>query len=190
VYQPLAQSDYMLTNFVSVHTRHDPEAMVPSIRQVLWGINKDQPMANVRSMRDIWSDSVTEPRLESLLLGLFGGLGLILAAVGVYGVISYSVAQKTGEIGIRMALGAQKSDVLHHLIGQGMTPALIGVAIGLGGALGLTRLLSSLLYGVRPTDPVTFAAVSLILIAVALFACYIPARRATKVDPVVALRYD
>jgi predicted permease len=190
VYQPMTQSDFMLGNFVAVRTRSDPRAMVPSIRKALFDINKDQPMANIATMQEIWSDSVNEPRLESLLLGLFGGLGLALAAVGVYGVISYSIAQRTHEIGIRMALGARKRHVLQLVVGEGMIPALVGVAVGLIGALGLTRFLSSLLYGVKPTDPLTFLAVSLILAGVALLACYIPARRATKVDPMVALRQE
>src|SRR5574337_1088285 len=141
-------------------------------------------------MDEILADSVAQPRYQTILLDLFGIAALILAAVGVYGVISYSVAQRTHEIGIRMALGAEKSDVVRMVVGRGLKLALIGVGVGVAGALALTRFLSSLLYGVTPTDPLTFISVSLILIVVALLACYFPARRAAKVDPMVALRYE
>ena len=141
-------------------------------------------------MTQVIGGTVSRPRFSSLLLGLFAGVALILTVVGLYGVISYSVAQGTHEIGIRMALGAEKSEILKMVVGQGLRLVLIGVAIGIAGALALTRFLTSLLYGVKPTDPLTFIAVSLILIAVALAACYIPARRASKVDPMVALRYE
>jgi putative ABC transport system permease protein len=124
------------------------------------------------------------------LLASFAALALLLAALGIYGVVSYLVAQRTNEIGIRMALGAQRSHVLKMVIGQGAKMALIGVALGLTAALGLTRLMSKMLFGVKPSDPLTFLAVAALLIAVALLACYIPARRATRVDPVVALRYQ
>jgi ABC-type antimicrobial peptide transport system permease subunit len=124
------------------------------------------------------------------LSGLFGSLALLLSCVGLYGLLSYETARRRREIGIRMALGAERADVLRMVISQGLKLAMIGVVIGIAGALALTRFLSSLLYGVKPTDPLTFIAVSLILIAVAMLACYIPARRAAKVDPMVALRYE
>ncbi len=190
VYEPMTQGDTQLSVLVAVRTHGDPSAMVPSVRRALSEVDRNQPMANVRTMEEIWSDSITQPRLQALLLGLFGGLGLLLAAIGIYGVISYWVAQRTHEIGIRMALGAQGSDALGLVIGQGLRLSLIGVGIGIAGALVLTRLLRSLLYGVKPTDPLTFAVASVILTGVALTACYIPARRAAKVDPMVALRHE
>jgi putative ABC transport system permease protein len=190
VYEPMAQGDYLLSMRVAVRTQGDPKAIVPSVRRTLSEVDKNQPMADTRTMEEIWTDSITQPRLETLLLGLFSALGLVLAAVGIYGVMSYSVAEHTHEIGVRMALGAQKSAVLATVIRRGMKLALLGGCAGIIVALGVTRLMASLLYGIKPTDAVTFAAVSGVLLGVALLACYIPARRATKVDPMVALRYE
>jgi putative ABC transport system permease protein len=136
------------------------------------------------------SEDVAEPRFRMLLLGLFAGLGLTLALIGIYGVISYSVSQRTHEIGIRMALGAQPRDVMRDVLRDGMKLTLSGLAIGLIAALGLTRLMMSLLFEVKPTDPVTFAGVTILLGAVSVTACYFPARRAMRVDPMVALRYE
>ena len=161
-----------------------------AIRQAVHSIDKNLPVTNVESFPNVLGSSVAQERFRTRLMTSFSLIALLLAAVGIFGVISYSASQRTHEIGIRMALGAEKRDVLRMVIGQGLKLALIGVAVGVGGALALTRFLGSLLYGVKPTDPLTFIAVSLILIAVALVACYIPARRAAKVDPMVALRYE
>ena len=153
-------------------------------------IDKDQPVSNVRTMSQLLADSVARPRANFTLMTLFATLALVLASVGIYGVVSYGVAQRTREIGIRMALGAQARDVLRMVVRQGALLALAGVLIGLVAALALTTLMSSLLFGVSATDPVTFFLVAILLMGVASLAAYIPARKATRVDPVAALRYE
>jgi predicted permease len=173
-----------------VRTTVDSLSLVSAVRRQLSEGGSDQPVFDVRTMEQIVSDSVAGRRFSMLLLGVFAGLALALAAVGIYGVISYSATQRTHEIGIRMALGAERTDVLRLVVGHGLRLSLIGVSAGLAAALGLTHLMSSMLYGVRPTDIATFAAVSLLLAGVAILASYVPARRATKVDPMVALRYE
>jgi putative ABC transport system permease protein len=168
----------------------DPGQLVAALRQQVTAIDPDQPIYNIRTMDEIRSESVAPERLNLTLLSIFAGIALVLAIVGIYGVMSYTVTQRTHEIGIRMAIGAQPRDVFRMVIRQGVMLALIGVAFGLVGAFALTRLMTTMLFGVTPTDPATFAGIAVLLTGVALVACYIPGRRATKVDPVVSLRYE
>ena len=175
---------------LAIRTQGDPLSIVGAVRKEVHALDPDQPIAAVRKMSD-WVDSSTAgPRYRTTLLGLFAGLAMILAATGIYGVMSYSVAQRTHEIGVRMALGARQFDVLKLVVRQGMLLTLVGVILGLLGAFALTRVMQSLLFGVTAKDPFTFSMVAALLIAVAFVACFIPARRATKVDPLVALRYE
>ena len=177
------------TNLV-IRTHGDPTNLAAAVRKEVLAIDPDQPLAAIRSM-DEWIDrSVAAPRYRTTLLALFAVLALVLASTGIYGVMSYSMTQRTHEIGVRMALGARRFDVLKLVVRQGMLLVVLGVGLGLAGAIALTRVMSSLLFGVTAKDPVTFVSVAALLILVALVACYIPARRATKVDPLVALRYE
>jgi putative ABC transport system permease protein len=173
-----------------VRTQSDPTSMAGAVKQQVWKIDPQLPLTKVETMDEVASGSFAARRFNMSLLVIFAGLALVLAAVGIYGVMSYAVTQRTQEIGIRMALGARAVDVLRLIIRNGMTLISIGVVLGLAGAFALTRLLATLLFGVGPTDKLTFATVCAVLIFVALLACYIPARRATKVDPLVALRYE
>jgi putative ABC transport system permease protein len=173
-----------------IRTKIDPMAVSSSVRQAIWSIDKDLPFTEVRTMDQRLSESFAGRRFHMILLGVFAALALVLSLVGIYGVMSYSVAQRTREIGVRMALGAERRHVLSLVLGQGLVLTLIGIGAGLAGAFALTRFLATMLYGVHPTDAVTFAVVPLLLTAIAILACYIPARRATKVDPLVALRYE
>jgi putative ABC transport system permease protein len=189
VYLPFRQSPSNGMALV-VKSSADPAALTTEIREAVQSIDKDQPIFAISTMEKLRSDSVATRRMTLVLLGLFSGLALVLGAIGIYGVISYSVAQRTHEIGIRMALGAPRRDVFRLVVGQGLKLAGIGIAIGIAGALGLARLMSSLLYGISATDFETFAGVSILLGLVALLACYIPAQRAMRVDPTVALRHE
>jgi putative ABC transport system permease protein len=168
----------------------DARALQNAVRGVVQSLDKNAPVYSLRTVEDLVGRSVAAPRFNTLLLGLFAGVALILTAVGLYGVISYSVAQNIQQIGIRVALGAQSGDVFKLIVGQGTLLTLVGVVVGLGAAYGLTRLMSSLLYGVAANDPWTFVGVAVLLMFVAFIACYLPARRATRIDPVVALRYE
>jgi putative ABC transport system permease protein len=160
------------------------------VRSIIHSIDPDQPLGEVRTMQNLMSESVAPQRLTMLISGLIAALALLLAMVGLYGVIAYSVAQRSHEFGIRMALGAGQLDILKMVVSQGMRVTAFGLAIGLAGAWAVTRLLRTILFAVEPTDPPVFALVLLVLIAVSLLASYWPARRATKVDPLVALRYE
>lgn len=173
-----------------IRTKDDPLRLIPSIRQAVWSVDKEQAVSDIATMQQLMQDNIAQPKFFTVLLSVFGGLAVLLAAIGAYGVISYSVRERTQEFGIRIALGADRAEVLGLVIRQAMVLAGIGLGIGLVAALASTRALSSLLFGVKPLDVPTFAAAAIVLIFVALLAAYLPARTATKVDPLVALRYE
>ncbi len=175
---------------LTVRTKSDPLNVVPAITNSIRDIDPEVPLLNVRTMGDSVSASLLPEHFTMLLLVAFAGLALLLAVIGIYSVMSYSISRRTNEIGIRVALGASPSDVLRLVVRQGMTLAILGSAIGIAGALALSRLMASLLYGIKPTDPITFIVVAIVLTLVALAACYIPARRAMRVDPIIAVRYE
>jgi putative ABC transport system permease protein len=189
LYHPILQNPAYA---MAIYLRTDvaPTAVTQTLREQVHALDRDLPVFGERTMAQVAAESVSRRRFAMQLVGLFGILALMLAAVGIYGVIAYSVTQKTREIGIRVALGASRREILRWVIKQGMVLTLAGVVIGLVGAVALTRLLRSLLFGVGPTDLVTYGVLAILLTIVALLACYIPARRATKVDPLVALRYE
>jgi predicted permease len=189
MFVPNSQSPAPQINLV-LRTATDSASMAGLIRQAVTTLDKDLPVYEIRTMEQRLSESVAQPRFRTLLFGIFAALALLMAVVGIYGVISYSVAQRTHEIGVRMALGVQHSNVLGMVVSQGMKLSLVGVFIGLGGAVALTRALKSFLYEVTPTDPATHVSISVLLLGVSLLACVVPARRAAKVDPMEALRYE
>jgi putative ABC transport system permease protein len=189
MYAPFEQSPVWAMNF-AVRTAGDPAALASAVRERIQEGDKDLPVVDVQPMTVYLRDSMAQPLFRTLLFGLFGVVALVLAAVGIYGVISYTVAQRTQEIGLRMALGAAPAQVLGLVVGQGMKLVLVGLAAGMAGAFGLTRLFSSLLFGITPGDPLTYFGTVLVLMLVSLLACYIPAKRAMSVDPLVALRYE
>ncbi|HJQ33856.1 MAG TPA: ABC transporter permease [Pyrinomonadaceae bacterium] len=189
-YVPYAQRANNTDVFVVLRTDGDPSSLAPAVRGAIASVDRDLPVYRVTTMEKMVSDSLSQRRFSMFLFGVFAALALALAVVGLYGVMSYGVAQRTHEIGLRMALGAQRGDVLRMVVGQGMLVVAVGLGVGLVAAFGLTRVMSSLLFGVSSADPLTYAGIAVLLAAVALLASYIPARRATKVDPMVALRYE
>jgi putative ABC transport system permease protein len=189
IYQSYLQNAQDKMTFI-VRTAGDPRLLAGAVREEIRALDKDLPPYNITTMSDVLYESLARERFTTLLLMVFAGLALVLASVGIYGVMSYAVTQRTQEIGIRMALGAQTRDIFRQVVGQALRLAGIGVALGLGAAFALTRLMASLLYGVSTTDPLTFALIALLLSGVSLLASYIPARRAMKVDPMIALRYE
>jgi putative ABC transport system permease protein len=190
IFIPYAQGHFGNTVGFAIRSRIDPMILSGSIRAVVREIDPQQAIAKLRPMKAVVSSSIAQPRFRTLLLAMFGALAVVLAAIGLYGVLAYIVSQRTHEIGIRVALGAQMREVFSRIVRQGMTLAVAGVALGLLASLALTRVLSSMLFQVKPTDPITFGSVALLLIVVAFLACWIPARRAMKVDPMEALRYE
>jgi putative ABC transport system permease protein len=189
-YRPQRQMPQRPMSLVVRAVARDPSGLTAPIRQAVLSVDPDQPIYDVRTMADLLSDTSAPRRLSLLLLGAFAATALLLAGVGIYGVLAYSVTQRTHEIGIRMALGARRGDVLLMVFGQGFRLVLAGAALGVVAAFGLTRLMSSLLYGVSPTDPQTLGLVCVVLVGVALLACLVPARRASGVDPMIALRCE
>ena len=189
IYWPYPELAYSGMTMV-VRTETDPLSLVSAAREIVQSIDKGEPIAKVATMDQMISDSVARSRFSATLLAVFAALAMILACIGIYGVMAYATAQRRNEIGIRMALGAQRSDVLRLILGHGAKLALLGAAIGVVGGLLLARFLKSQLYGIAANDPLTFAAATILLVGVALAACYIPARRAMRVDPMDALRYE
>ena len=189
VYAPLLQVPvpYMA---LTIRTRAEPAALTAAVRHAVMAVDKDQPLFQIKTMEQVVEDSVGGRRFQMSLLTIFAAISLGLAAIGIYGLMSYTVSQRTHEIGIRMALGAKRGEVLHLVLRHGMMLAIFGVVLGTGGAFLLTRLLSGLLYGVGANDPTTLLSVATLLTGMAALASYVPARRATRVDPMIALRCE
>ena len=190
VYEPFAQAPDNFMTLIVRSSSHDASALVPTIRNKVFELDPELPLQRVSTLDTVISNSIRQQRFASVVLSVFAVVALVLALAGLYGVVSYAVANRTRELGIRVALGAQVSDVLKLVLKQGMAYVLLGEVVGILSALALTRLLGGLLFGVSPTDALTFVLVAVSLFLVALLACYVPARRATKVDPLKALRYE
>ena len=188
-YVPYAQLPFASMSVVA-RTETAPEVMVPTLTREVQSLDNALPLLHVKTLDDYVDDSITGTRFEAVLLGTFGGLAFLLTAVGLYGVISYTVVQRTREMGIRLALGAKRNSILRMVVKNGTILACTGALIGVAASFLLTRLIANLLFGVAPTDPLTFLCVPVALITVAMIACYIPARRAAQVDPLVALRCE
>jgi ABC-type antimicrobial peptide transport system permease subunit len=182
--------DYQTTGILTVRTEGNPESLLGAVRKEVQVLDPNLPLFDVKTLNEHMRLALFAPKIAAMVLGVFGFVALLLSAIGIYGITSYTVAQRTHEIGIRLALGAQLSDVLKLVLSHGLKLTLIGAALGLVGAYLATRAITSVLYGVSATDPLTFGVVSLVLIGVALVACYVPSRRATRVDPLVALRNE
>jgi putative ABC transport system permease protein len=189
LYVPFEQLPYAAMTLV-VRSSAKPEPLIDDIRGQVTEIDPTLPLSGIRSMENIVSESLAQPRLISQVTGVFAGFALLLAAIGIYGVMAYSVAARKQEMGIRVALGARSADILWLVVGQGMRMTLLGVAIGVAVSIALTRLLAKLLFGVTATDPLVFSAAALVLAGAAFVACYIPARRATRIDPILVLKYE
>jgi putative ABC transport system permease protein len=192
VYAPFSQSDEPWRRWMTLAIRTSGPApgLLDQVKQHVWDVDRQIPLSDVHSLVELMAVSLDQQRFNMSLLGIFAALALILATVGVYGLMAYTVSQRTHEIGVRVAVGAQRHDVLSLVVREGAKLAFLGIAIGVAAAFVLTRLMASLLFAVKPTDPATFAGVAMLLAVVALAACYIPARRATRIDPLVALRYE
>jgi putative ABC transport system permease protein len=189
-YFPFGQADFFWPDSLAVRTAGDPLSIANEVRQQVWQVDKDQPVANVQTMSDLVESSVAQPRMNTLLLGAFAAIALLLAGLGIYAVLSFAVTQRTREIGVRIALGARFGDVINMVLASGARLFVAGAAIGLMAAFALSRLMSHLLFEVSPEDPLSYASVVVVFAVIAFLACFVPARRAAKVDPMVALRYE
>ncbi len=190
IYYPWSQATWRSSRTLIARTSEDAHKMIPAVKDGIWALDKDQPIYRINTVEALMSDALAEPRFYLLLLGVFAGITLLLVSLGIYGVVSYMVSQRRHEIGIRIALGAHTRDVLKLVLGEGLLLTTIGIGIGTLTTLALGRWIRNLLYEQSATDPLTFTLIALLLAALTMLACWIPARRATKVDPTVALRYE